>query len=194
MTLFSGSLPVRRESISVAVGTAAQFRFGSFLLTPSRFELLYQGRALKCEPRVFELLVYLVVHRQRVVSKGELLANIWRVEYASDAVLTRAVAQARRLLGHEGGGAAYIQTVHGRGYRFVAATEELPLATPEPRSFPPPSPEFPGGPPDAEGKPHPLRWFIRPAAVLLVVLSLVAVLANLAGHPRAPFPELKPCR
>lgn len=108
-----------------AAAPAAEFAFGSFLLSPSRFELCHQGRPLKLEPRVLELLVYLVRHRQRVVSKDELVAQVWQVEYASDAVLTRAVAQARRALSHDGGGAAYIQTVHGRGYRFVAAVEEI---------------------------------------------------------------------
>lgn len=111
---------------------AAEFSFGSFLLSPSRFELCHQGRPLKLEPRVLELLVYLVRHRQRVVSKDELLAQVWHVEYASDAVLTRAVAQARRALSHDGGGAGYIQTVHGRGYRFVAAVEEIPDPSPPP--------------------------------------------------------------
>ncbi|MEP0775632.1 MAG: winged helix-turn-helix domain-containing protein [Acidobacteriota bacterium] len=111
---------------------AGEFAFGSFLLSPSRFELCHQGRPLKLEPRVLELLVYLVRHRQRVVSKDELVARVWQVEYASDAVLTRAVAQARRALSHDGGGAAYIQTVHGRGYRFVAAVEEIPDPSPPP--------------------------------------------------------------
>jgi len=190
--LFRGLFSLQQVSNEFAAGIDSVFRFGSFVLTPSRFELHYQGRALKCEPRVLELLVYLVVHRRRVVSKEELLAKIWRVEYASDAVLTRAVAQARRLLSHEGGGAAYIQTVHGRGYRFVAPTEEVPLTTAQPLSPSPPITASPQEHTPAGGKGTPLRRYFPRASALLAALTLLAALANLASHQRGPLPDLEP--
>ncbi len=127
-----------------------------------------------------------------MVTKEELLAKIWHVEYASDAVLTRAVAQARRLLGHEGGGAAYIQTVHGRGYRFVAPTEEVPFATAHPL---PPSPPIPASRKEhtpAPGKGNSLRRYLPLAAALLAALTLLAVLAKLAGDQPAPLLDLEP--
>jgi DNA-binding winged helix-turn-helix (wHTH) protein len=76
------------------------------------------------EPRVFDVLLHLLRHRDRVVSKGELLRTLWPGEAASDSVLPRCIAHARRAFGDDRAGQRVIQTVHGRGYRFVAEVEE----------------------------------------------------------------------
>lgn len=95
------------------------FQFGHFLLDEERYELRRCGEKLALEPRVLELLVHLVRHRQRVVPKEELLKEVWEGKFVTESVLTRAVAQARKALGAPD----WITTVYGRGYRFAGEVE-----------------------------------------------------------------------
>jgi TolB-like protein/Tfp pilus assembly protein PilF len=97
-------------------------RFGDFELHPESYELRRGGEPVHCEPRVLEVLSYLVAHRGRVVGKDELLAAIWPREYVSDAALSSAVRDARRVLGDTGAARRWIETVHGRGFRFRGET------------------------------------------------------------------------
>ena len=98
------------------------------------------------EPQVFDVLRYLVEHRERVVTKEELLDNIWGDRFVSESALTSRIKDARRAVGDDGQLQQVIRTVHGRGYRFVAhvadtephqATSEPQQATPTPRVAPP---------------------------------------------------------
>src|SRR5918999_3776386 len=93
-------------------------------LDPPRYELRYAGKLVKLEPQVFNVLVYLIQHRDRVVSKDELLEQLWPGRFVSEATLTSRVMAARRAVGDRGREQRLIQTVHGRGYRFIAAVEE----------------------------------------------------------------------
>jgi len=112
-------------------------RFGDFELTPERYELQRAGEPLRVEPRVFEVLAYLVAHRDRVVSKEELLEKLWADRFVSESALTRAVRDARRTLGDTGSKEGWIRTVHGRGFRFVgdvqASGASVPVARPAAR-------------------------------------------------------------
>ena len=89
------------------------------------FRLSREGVEVRVEPKVFDLLALLVQNRQRVVSKTELLDTLWPKEHVGDAVLPRCVAVARKTLGDTRALQAVIQTIHGRGYRFVADTREV---------------------------------------------------------------------
>lgn len=104
------------------------FSFSNCKVDLSTFELERRGRVVKIEPKVFDVLVYLIENRDRVVTKNELLDTLWPGEAVSDSVLPRCVAAARRAVGDTRTKQRVIQTVHGRGYRFVA---ELIAATPE---------------------------------------------------------------
>lgn len=101
------------------------YRFGDYELDAERFELRANAVNVRVEPRVFETVAYLVRNRQRVVTKDELIDNVWKVKVVSDSALARCVMEARRALGGENGH-LWIQTVHGRGWRFVAPTDEIP--------------------------------------------------------------------
>ena len=87
------------------------------------------------EPKVFDLLVHLIRHRDRVLSRDELFREVWDGREVSDATLSNHVAGARRVLGDNGDLQQTIQTVRGRGYQFVAPVEELPDGAPAP-AFP----------------------------------------------------------
>lgn len=95
-------------------------RFGEFELDEDLFELRHDGRMVSAEPKVFNVLVYLVRHRDRVVPKHELFAQLWPGEFVSDAALTSCIKALRKLVGDDGAIQRVIKTVHGRGYRFVA--------------------------------------------------------------------------
>jgi TolB-like protein/DNA-binding winged helix-turn-helix (wHTH) protein/Flp pilus assembly protein TadD len=79
---------------------------------------LDQARTLT--PRAFDVLVYLIEQRGRVVNKQELFEQIWKETFVTDYALAREIKEIRRALGDEAGAPRYIETVHKRGYRFIA--------------------------------------------------------------------------
>ncbi len=97
------------------------FRFGEFVLDDARFTLSGPEGPVHVEPQVFELLHHLIVNHDRVVPKEELLDTIWGDRFVSESALTSRVKAARRAVGDDGQSQQVIKTVHGRGYRFVAA-------------------------------------------------------------------------
>jgi len=116
------------------------FRFQQFELDTERFVLSHEQTAVAIEPLAFDLLVYLIRHRERVVTRDELLQQLWTGKVVSDAALGARLKDARRAVGDSGSRQAVIKTVHGRGYQFVAdisesggaAANEPPLAALDP--------------------------------------------------------------
>ncbi|MDD9967427.1 MAG: AAA family ATPase [Myxococcales bacterium] len=110
------------------------YRFGDFELDLDAFCLKRGDRALALQPKVLDVLRYLVEHRGRMVSKNELLDELWRDEFVNEAVITWSVSHIRRAVGQRRGEKTPIETVHGRGYRFVAkvTSGELPAVSPAP--------------------------------------------------------------
>jgi len=96
------------------------FRFGDFFLDDARFALSGPDGPVHVEPQVYELLRHLIVHHDRVVPKEELLDTIWGDRFVSESALTSRIKAARRAVGDDGQAQRVIQTVHARGYRFVA--------------------------------------------------------------------------
>jgi len=89
------------------------------VLDPVLYELRRAGRPVPLEPQAFDVLSYLVSHRDRVVSKQELMDAIWGGRFVTDAAVTSRIKQVRRAVGDDGRDQRVIRTVHGRGYRFV---------------------------------------------------------------------------
>ena len=100
------------------------FRFGDFEIDAARQELRQAGAPVHIEPQVFDLLVYLVQHRDRIVSKDELIETIWHGRVISEAALSSRISAARRALGDNGNDQTLIRTLHKRGFRFVGEVEE----------------------------------------------------------------------
>lgn len=96
------------------------YRFEDFELDTTLFELRRGGAPLHLEPQVFSVLAHLVEHRDRVVSKIELLDEVWLDRFVSESALTSRIQAARRACGDSGKEQRVIQTRHGRGYRFIA--------------------------------------------------------------------------
>ena len=99
-------------------------RFETCELSLDRIELRRDGAPVPVEPQVFDVLAYLLTHRDRVVSKHELLDEVWGTRFVSESALTSRVKSARRAVGDTGRDQRIIRTVHGRGYRFVAEVQE----------------------------------------------------------------------
>ena len=95
-------------------------RFDSYALDEQRRELRCQGLPVAIEPKVFEVLMYLLQHRERVVSKEELLEHCWPGTFVSDAALSRCLAKVRRAVQPDQAAIPVIKTLYGRGYCFVA--------------------------------------------------------------------------
>ena len=106
------------------------YAFGKYELDTKLYELRDERRPCKLEPRVFDVLRYLIQHRDHVVTREELLEHLWPGQYLSEAILTNCIMAARKALGDSAHRQRIIQTVHGRGYRFIAPVEEQPPALP----------------------------------------------------------------
>lgn len=105
-------------------------RFGRCEVRPAAREVLVDGRPRQIQPRPFDLLLYLIEHRERVLSIDELLDAIWGRQIVQPSSLTVAINRIRGVLGDAHG--EIIRTHHRVGYRFAAALEdERALAPPE---------------------------------------------------------------
>lgn len=109
--------------------------FGPFQLDEQTRELRLEGEVLPLQPRVFDVLAYLIRHRARVVGKEELLNTLWPDVIVTDASLQRAISLIRATL-RRGGCEEAVQTRARHGYRF--ALEER-VKTPPPTQVAPPS-------------------------------------------------------
>jgi class 3 adenylate cyclase/tetratricopeptide (TPR) repeat protein len=101
-----------------------RYSFDDYVLDTERHELHHAGEPIKLRRKVFQGLVYLLAHRDRVVSKQELLAQLWPGQFVGEEALTSCVKTLRRALGERGRAPRFLRTLHGQGYRFVGAVEE----------------------------------------------------------------------
>jgi len=127
-----------------------QFLFADLSLDTDRRELRRGSEPIAVEPQVFDLLIYLLENRDRVVSKDELVASVWAGRIVSDATLTSRTYAARKALGDSGRNQKLIRTVPRKGLRFVGKVRaqsngDEPAAAPlpddteqSPPSFSPP--------------------------------------------------------
>lgn len=88
-------------------------------------ELRHRGDVVPMEPQVFDVLAYLVSNHDRVVTRHELLDEVWGHRFVTDATLSSRIMSARRALGDSGAEQHTIRTVRGRGFRVVADVAEL---------------------------------------------------------------------
>src|SRR5262245_26826461 len=101
-----------------------QFRFENHLLDADRRELRRGSELVSLEPQVFDLLLYLVQNRDRVVSKEDLIASVWGGRIVSDSTLTSRINAARKAVGDSGEEQRLIRTIARKGIRFVCAVDE----------------------------------------------------------------------
>ncbi|MDB4987764.1 MAG: transcriptional regulator [Myxococcaceae bacterium] len=106
------------------------FIFGAFTLDLQLYQLRHGEQVIPLEPKVFDVLRYLVEHNDRVATKRELLEALWPNEVVTEAVLPTNINALRRALGQQRGEKSPIETVHGRGYRFSMPVRRSNSAAP----------------------------------------------------------------
>jgi TolB-like protein/tetratricopeptide (TPR) repeat protein len=100
------------------------YRFEDFALDTERRELHRGAEPISVEPRVFDLLVYLIQNRDRVVSRDDLLASVWGGRVVSESALRSCINAARCAIGDTGEAQRLIRTLARKGIRFVGEVQE----------------------------------------------------------------------
>ena len=141
-----------------------RFRFENNVLDEDLRELTCDGEAIPLQPQVFDLLLYLVTQRARVVSKDDLISQVWNDRIVSDSALNSRINAARKALGDDGATQRLIKTIPRKGFRFVGEVREEVAASPA----------------RTDTRPAPPRVAERPA---------IAVLAfeNMSGDPEQDY-------
>jgi TolB-like protein/cytochrome c-type biogenesis protein CcmH/NrfG len=101
-----------------------QFQFSNHVLDGNLRELTRGGQNVAVEPQVFDLLMYLVKNRDRVVSKDDLIESIWNGRIVSESTLTSRINAARTAVGDTGKDQAVIRTIARKGFRFVGEVSD----------------------------------------------------------------------
>jgi TolB-like protein len=96
-----------------------QFFFSNHSLDIDRRELARGGESIAIEPQVFDLLVYLIENRDRVVTKDNLIETIWNGRIVSQSALTSRINAVRKAVGDSGKDQGLIRTIARKGFRFV---------------------------------------------------------------------------
>jgi TolB-like protein/Tfp pilus assembly protein PilF len=107
-----------------------KFQFGDFELDLSAYELRRSGKPIHLEPRPMDLLILLVQHRNQLVSRAEIAKLLWSpgVFVDVEAGVNTAIRKLRQALQGSHGAAPFIETISGKGYRFVAPVAAVPLS------------------------------------------------------------------
>lgn len=138
-------------------GAVVEFVFGDLRLDVDRRELRRRDQLIPLQPQVFDLLVYLVLNRERVVSKDDLLGAVWGGRIVSEATLTSRINAARNAVGDSGAAQHLIRTIARKGFRFVGVVreEDKQAAPTRDRSIAAEDTQSPRAVPGIEAKPAP---------------------------------------
>ena len=98
----------------------ARIAFGPFVLDAANEVLTREGQQVRLRPKTFAMLAYLVAAAGRLVTKKDLLDDLWRDVFVGDAALKTCMREIREALGDDVQRPRYIETAHRRGYRFIA--------------------------------------------------------------------------
>lgn len=105
-------------------GNSSAFLFDDVRVEPAMFRALKAGNEVQLEPKAFRVLLFLIENRGRVIAKEEILRAVWNGTYVTENALASEIAKLRKALADDSKTPKYIQTVHTRGYRFIAEVEE----------------------------------------------------------------------
>ena len=106
------------------MGTEPHRFFPPFRLDPVNAQLWRGDQEIRLRRKTFDVLLYLVDHPGQLVTKAALLDAIWAEVTVSDSMPATYVAELRKALGDEARVPRFIETVHGRGYRFIAKAQD----------------------------------------------------------------------
>lgn len=122
-------------ALSLGWVSTMRIHFGDCTLDVGRRELQRDNDRLVLEPLALDLLQFLIAHRQRVVSRDEIIAHVWNGRCVSDATISSCMTAVRQAIGDNGRKQALIKTHSRRGYRFVGEVHEAGPASEKPTGF-----------------------------------------------------------
>jgi DNA-binding winged helix-turn-helix (wHTH) protein len=160
--------PAGMVKSSRLTASGREFRIGEWQVVPSRRILLQHGREVIPRAKVFDLLLYLLERRDRVVTREELLSALWSGRAIAENSLAQCVIELRKILGDDARNPRFIQTVPKAGYRIVATVEEAPAIEVPPDATPsyPPAIE----PPPKPGRSQRSLWLAILIPVMVAIL------------------------
>ena len=163
------------------------FRVGSWVVEPSLNTISSNGRTIRLEPKVMEVLVCLARHAGESLSKEKLLQEVWPGAFVTDDALKRCILELRRVFEDDAREPRVIQTIPKRGYRLVAPVAPINGIQPEsPTGFRPPT-----------GGTSTRRWWtfglvggLALLVALLAVVNIGAIRERVLGLKGSPIHSL----
>ena len=131
------------------MGVDVIYSIGRSVIDTDRYEVHRDGVRIAVEPQVFDLILLLLDNREKVVTRDEIIARVWKGRIVSDAAISSRIKAARRVLGDDGKAQSLIRTVHRRGIRLIGEVtaeepaEKATIRTQEP-IHPPAATDRPG--------------------------------------------------
>jgi tetratricopeptide (TPR) repeat protein/DNA-binding winged helix-turn-helix (wHTH) protein len=150
------------------------YRLDGVQIDPSRICLTRDGEERHLRPQTFQVLIYLLEQRDRLVTRDELIDYVWRDTAVTDNALEQCLAEIRKVLGDDSRNPRFIKTVPRAGYRFIGKVEEVSTAA----EATPRVSEKPDEPRPVDHSP-PTKIWIRKRVVLISAL-LVLIAAGVA--------------
>jgi DNA-binding winged helix-turn-helix (wHTH) protein/tetratricopeptide (TPR) repeat protein len=173
-------LPACCRSYATNADAKVVYEFGPFHMDPEKQVLLRDGQVIAVTPKAFETLLVLVRRRGEVVSKEELLKEIWPDSFVEEANLSQHIFKLRKALGDSPEGERYIVTLPGRGYRFavpvrkITEGDEVRIAQVSAREHAlGPGETLTALPPHAHRRP---KWLLRSGVAAAIGIGLGALL------------------
>lgn len=151
------------------------FQFGDFSLDPRRLELRRDGTVVPLKPRHFDALLFLIKSGGRFLSKEELIEALWPNTVVEENNLAQCISVLRKALGNSEGNQRFIETVPGRGYRFVTAVREVSREEPDRKAVVSSTP--------ARSSRH---WLMAGAILLILIAAVSTVFWRQPDTPAAP--------
>src|SRR4029453_9103039 len=105
-----------------------RYLFADCLLDTQCYLLRRAGQSIRLRPKVFQVLAYLLTHRDRVIAKQELCEQVWSAQAVSDATIENCLKAISQAIGDNGQAQRLIETRYGQGYRFIPPVKMAPEA------------------------------------------------------------------
>lgn len=104
------------------ITNAPRYEFDDVVVDSDGFRVLKGGEARPLTPRAFDVLLFLIEQRDRLVEKRELFDQFWSGSFVTDNALTRVIKEIRQAIGDDANAPRHIETIPKRGYRFIGQT------------------------------------------------------------------------
>lgn len=154
--------------------TASLYSFGDIRVDPVAAVVRRDGVEQELRLQSFRVLLYLLEHRDRIVTKDELIDWVWKDTVVVDDALVQCISEVRRVVGDEPREPWFLRTIRGAGYRVIAAVSEVP------RGDDPGQVQQPEAPPRRPGS----RWW--PALITGAIVTVAVIALATWRSPRTP--------